>query len=271
MWRKIGPADGKRIAVIGDGDENHLVASALSSAVQSLGNPVDFVSFDCPVEEFNDAIIHLNTHGLMGASICNPHKAAAAKLAVDYFRMRQALGVANALKLGSNIVAQNTEVAAFAAKIAHLEPATALVMGSGRAARSAIQALEEKEWKVRLWNRNVLRSKPLVAFFEYYGKVEQVSQPDPTGCSLIVNATTVGKKIGEQPPVLWQRAKQKSVCIDFVYRGVATEFLRSGAKLGFKTIDGRELLVEQAALALEWWLDTEVPRSPMLKAVGLKG
>lgn len=267
MTEEPEPQQGRRkIAIVGDEAECHLSQAAF----RAVAPAIEFVSFNPTVEEFDSLIKRLTEQGFAGASIGNPHKAAAAKLAVDYFRMRQGLGVANALKLGVHVVAQNTEVPGFGHFTASLPVGTALVLGSGRAARSALQALSEQGWKIRLWNRNVIRSKPLVAFFEYYGKIESISQADPTGCSLIVNATTLGAKAGEQPPVLWDKAKPRTTCIDFVFRGVATEFLRSAAALGFHTVDGRELLAERAALALEWWTGVTVPRQPMRVAVGLK-
>ncbi len=270
MWQNIEGSETRRIAVIGDAAENELDLAVSTAGCLAVQLHVEFVGLQCSTEEFRPCIESLGMAGFLGAAINNPHKADAAKLALEYFRMRGSLGVANALKLGPPIVAQNTEVPAFDAQIADIPSGTALVMGSGRAARSALQSLCERGWKVRLWNRNVIRSKPLIAFFEYYGRVEPVSRPDPTGCSLIVNATPVGAKAGEQPPVLWEFAKPRTRCLDFVYRRVQTEFLRKASSLGFGIVDGRELLVERSALALEWWLGTEIPRDPMRLAVGLK-
>jgi shikimate dehydrogenase len=273
QWQDLRPdSSGKlRIAVVGEGDDFDLLPKAFSLALREMGIDCDVVAISPTAEEFKEAVPYLSECGFKGVSVCNPLKAEAAKLAKDYFTVRHGLGVANALTLGGpNVYAQNTEVAAFNHAISGLTPATALVLGSGRAARSAVQSLFESGWKVRLWNRNVIRSKPFVALFEYYGKVETVSQADPTGCNLIVNATPLGIKAGEQPPVIWTHAKPRSAAIDFVYRSVATEFLRSAAQRGFKTYDGRELLVEQAALALEWWTGKTVPREPMLHAVGFR-
>jgi len=131
-------------------------------------------------------------------------------------------------------------------------------------------SLFECGWRIRVWNRHVIRSRPMAMAFETYGKIDLASQADPAGCSLVVNATPIGTKAGEQPPVKWTSAGSRTTAIDFVYRGVATEFLRSAAQRGFRTVDGRELMVEQAALALEWWLSQPVPREPMYDAIGFR-
>jgi shikimate dehydrogenase len=265
-------ADGRlRIAVVGDGDEVALTTDALRLTLRQMGIASEVTPFDCENEEFRACVEHLSSLGFAGVSVCNPYKAEAAKLATEFFIVKRAMGVANALKLGSFISAQNTEVEAFNSKIRDIKPGLALVMGSGRAARSAVMSLFECGWRIKVWNRNVIRSRPFAIAFETYGKVELASSADPAGCSLIVNATPLGTKAGEQPPVKWQAASPRTTAIDFVYRKVATEFLRSAASRGFKAVDGRELLVEQAAIALEWWTEQPVPRGPMLEAVGLRG
>jgi shikimate 5-dehydrogenase len=259
-----------RIAVIGEAADSLLMTQAFNAAFRSMELDAEAISLDCERDEFMDCVPHLHAAGFKGISVGNPHKPVAAKLAFQFYVVKYALGVANALALGDNVFAQNTEVPAFCRLIAEIPPGTALVMGSGRAARSAVMGLFESGWQVKLWNRNLMRSKPLVSLFTRYGKVDTIPQADPSGCSLVVNATTLGKRAGEQPPLLWKHARPHTTLVDYVYRGVATEFLRSGLRHGFKTIDGRELLVEQAAFAIEWWIQKAAPRDPMLYAVGFK-
>ena len=268
-WREVGPSEGARMrfAVIGDPPDSELLTTVLRSAFIALQIDAEVLLLECEREAFPDCVTHLNANRFKGISVGNPHKPVAAKLATQFFIVKHALGVANALTLGDNIFAQNTEVPGFRRLIADVPPATALVMGSGRAARSAVMGLFESGWQVKLWNRNLLRSKPLVSLFLRYGNIETAHTADPTGCTLIVNATTVGRKAGEEPPIMWKYARPKTTIVDFVYRTVATEFLRSGARLGFNTIDGKELLVEQAAFAVEWWLQKSCPREPMLAAI----
>ncbi len=268
-WSEVKPSDDgvMRFAVIGDPPDSELLARVFAAGFNACDVKAQVLLLDCERERFPDCVAHLNEVGFKGISVGNPHKPVAAKLATQFFIVKHALGVANALTLGENIFAQNTEVPGFRRLIGHLPPATALVMGSGRAARSAVMGLFESGCQVKLWNRNLLRSKPLVSLFLRYGKIETAPTADPSGCTLIVNATTVGRKAGEEPPIVWRYAKPRTTLVDFVYRSVATEFLRSGARMGFNTIDGKELLVEQAAFAIEWWLQKPCAREPMLAAI----
>jgi shikimate 5-dehydrogenase len=268
-WSEVGPAQDERVryAVVGEPPDNELLFKVLIAGFKALDQDIQLVSLDCERDRFPDCLTHLNDLKFKGISVGNPHKPVAAKLATQFFIVKHSLGVANALSLGANVFAQNTEVPGFRKVIAHLPPATALVMGSGRAARSAVMGLFESGWQVKLWNRNLQRSKPMVSLFLRYGKIDTAHTPDPTGCTLIVNATPLGRKAGEEPPIIWKYARPKTTIVDFTYRVVATEFLRSGARLGFDTVDGKELLVEQAAYAIEWWLQKPCPREPMLAAI----
>lgn len=270
-WHELGPdSQGRlRIAVVGEGADASLIPGILTAALKEMGVASQVVSLVARPEEFDGCVNHLRDSGFKGISVGNPHKPMAAKLASDFYLVKHSLGVANALTLGPRITAQNTEVPAFQHLIADITPATALVMGSGRAARSVVMGLFEAGWRVKLWNRNALRSRPFLTLFQRYGKIEMATQADPSGCAMIVNATPLGVKAGEQPPVTWTHARPHSVAVDLTYRQVATEFLRGAMQRGFKVIDGRELVVEQAALALEWWTGAKAPREPMRRAAGL--
>ena len=192
----------------------------------------------------------------------------AARVAERFFVSEHAVGVANTLKFEGGVFAQNTEVAGVMEVVRDLVPATALVLGTGHAARSVVTALLQVGWKVHLWNRNALRSRPLKMMMLRYGEVKLASTPNPAGCRLVVNATPLGAKAGEHPPVEWKNASRGTVVLDLVYRSVATEFLREASLRGFKTIDGRVLLAEQAGLSLEWLLDKPVAREPLRQALG---
>lgn len=258
-----------RLAVVGRGAEHDLVPTLLAAGVRGSDQKMQVLAFTVEQEEFAECVAHLSGAGFRGIFVGNPHKPMAAKLASRFFVVKHALGVANALMLGPEIYAQNTEVPAFVQCISGVEPGTALVMGSGRAARSVVMGLFELGWQVKLWNRNALRSRPFLTLFARYGNIEMSPQADPSGCKLVVNATPLGAKAGEMPPVQWTRARPHTVAVDLVFRKVATEFLREAANRGFRTVDGRELLVEQAALCLEWWTGKAASRAAMREAADL--
>lgn len=271
-WQDLSTrSDGQlRLAAIGHGVDLSAYPSMQCAALDAIGISAQVVPLDVERPEFESAIRHLQSIGFRGATIANPHKVDAARISERFWVVQHGLGVANSLLFDKGIFAQNTEVPGIMKLLKPHEPAQALVMGTGHAARSVVLALLETGWKVKIWNRNLNKTRTMVTLFMRQGKVELAPNPDPTGCRLIVNATPLGVKLGEKTPLQWTYAQPKCICFDLVYRRVPTEFLREATNRGFKAIDGRELMVEQSALALEWWVGREVPRDPMRLAVGLR-
>lgn len=271
-WSDLRKKDGVdlRIALIGSDSEVQPFDLMLSAAARHERLALDVAHVAVGRGELRDALGHLAAVGVRGVGISGPLKVDAAMAAERFFVSTQALGVANTLLLESGVWAQNTEVAAVTECTRSLEPGAALVLGAGSGARSVVGALVQSGWKVRLWNRNAVRARPLLTMMERYGSVAMVAAPDPAGCRLVVNATPLGAKAGEEPPLEWAHIARGTTVLDLVYRRVATEFLRKASVRGLPTIDGRQLLAEQAALSLEWWLGRTVSRDPLRQALGLR-
>jgi shikimate dehydrogenase len=254
------------IAVLGEGADASLVPELQRAALAEMDVPATVVKVETRVEELNDGLQRLKELGYRGVNVGNPFKAAAARLAAHFYVVKHSLGAANALMLGDGIYAQNTEVTAFQRTLEGVKPATALVLGSGHAARSVAMALLETGWKVKIWSRSALKARPLLTLLQRHGPIELVPNPDPIGCALIVNATPLGLRIGELPPLNFNHIQRGAIVYDLVFRRVKTELVRAAALRGVRTIDGRAMVVEQAAQALEWWTGKPVPREAMTAA-----
>lgn len=273
-WTELTRDDGKgvRLAVVGGNLRESLLPGMLKAGLEALNLEHEVVPLQVDEHGFEACIHHLKEIGFLGAAIASPHKVNAARMAERFFLVRTALGLANGLSFETNgIFAQNTESPAIISLLKNLEPATAMMMGAGSGARSVAAALMDAGWKVRIWNRNGIRARMMQTTMERYGRLELIPHPEPFGCSLVVNATHLGQRAGEKPPVNWTRANKGTVAMDLVYRRVPTEFLREATMRGFSTIDGRQLVAEKTALCLEWWLSRQdVPREPLQRAAGLK-
>lgn len=265
------PNKGIRIAVVGGNLRESLLPSIVEAGFRSLGIDYEVVPIQVEGPRFVECAAHLRSVGFRGAAIASPLKAEAARLAEKYFQNRFAMGVANAISFEDRgVFGQNTECPAIVSLTSKLEPATALVMGAGSGARSVVAALLDAGWKVRLWNRNGLRARMMQNTMTRFGELDIVPHPEPIGCSLVVNATPLGVRAGEKPPVNWMRAPRLATAMDLVYRRVPTEMLREAKNRGFTTIDGRALVVEKVALTIEWWMEQPVDRTAMLEAAGLR-
>lgn len=259
-----------KLAVVGGQLEDSLLPNVLKAGLHSSGLKHTVKPLEIPENEFESLIAQLQEAGYIGAAIAPPHKVMAARLAQRFFTVRHAMGLASALKFENGVWGQNNEVPAIQGLLSHLEPTTALVMGAGSGGRVVAAALLDQGWRVRVWNRNGMRSRLLQTTLKAFGDIELAPSANPTGCNLIVNATPLGKRAGEKPPVDWTFIRRGTTVMDLVYRRVTTELLRDAQLRGLPTVDGRRIVVEKAALSLEWWLGQPVNRSAMNLAAGLR-
>jgi len=71
-------------------------------------------------------------------------------------------------------------------------------------------------------------------------------------CGLVINATPLGTRKGDMPPVPLEALQSGMVIYDLVYAR-ETELVKSAKDKGLKAVDGRDMLVNQGALAFNIW------------------
>ncbi|MBA3726972.1 MAG: shikimate dehydrogenase [Armatimonadetes bacterium] len=253
------------LAVLGDPVNHTLSPSMQNAALHALGIEGEYVAVRASANEFEECVARLRDRGFVGANVTIPHKERAAGIGEADDEIVPATGAANTLKFLSPVLCRNTDVPGFLRPLQSLTPGAAFVLGAGGAAAAAVYALLFAGWQVRVWNRTPDKAVHLA---EKFG-CAHTRDPDPACCSLVVNATPLGLHSGEMPELDWESAPGESMFYDLAYRDGPTDFLERARSLGHRTIDGREMLVEQGALSLEWWTGQTAPRQVMREAIGL--
>ncbi|HEV7599451.1 MAG TPA: shikimate dehydrogenase, partial [Bradyrhizobium sp.] len=124
-----------------------------------------------PPEGFAEFVLHLSTHGFVGANVTIPHKERTLALTVPDARAR-AVGAANTLWYeGGELRSTNTDIEGFTNNLDACAPGwdaitDALVLGAGGSARAVVFGLLERGIKrVHLANRTVGRARALADQF----------------------------------------------------------------------------------------------------------
>jgi shikimate dehydrogenase len=86
-------------------------------------------------------------------------------------------------------------------------------------------------------------------------------------CELVVNATPLGLHAEDPFPVAIDALCSGAVVVDLVYGRAETPWVRTARAAGHRAVDGLGMLLEQGALAFEWWFGVPAPREIMLAAV----
>lgn len=258
-WRDAPTAD---YAVIGDPVSHSLSPRMHTAAYRALGMDARYVALRVTVPEFEQAIGHLADKGYKGANVTVPLKEAAYAWVQSPTDPVRSLGAVNTVALSLH-AGTNTDVTGLDDVLASLDRPVerALVLGAGGTARAFLVHLLSKGLQVRAWNRTEEKLRSL----QIEG-LETFSTADPTGCDVVINATSASMT-AENLPVEWQKAPKHCVAIDCFYTKGKTVFQQEAEAYGLATIDGRLLLVAQGARSFEWWTGMTAPREAMLSAI----
>ena len=91
---------------------------------------------------------------------------------------------------------------------------------------------------------------------------------EPGSCRVVINCTPLGLSPGDPEPITPAEVPAAELALDLVYRRGETAWVRAMRSVGRRAADGREVLVEQGALAFECWFPGRAaPRDVMRAAV----
>lgn len=176
------------------------------------------------------------------------------------------------------LIGYNTDIFGFAEPLkafkSELEKEQVAVLGSGGAARAAIQALkiEFKPSSIVIVARNESKADALKEEFKRRTKslkLKTLNIADAEtierlrDCKLIINATPVGSaKASASKEDLLPAEKvwtSHHIAYDLVYNPLQTPFLKGAEAAGAKTISGLEMLLFQGAKSFEIWTGKPMP------------
>jgi shikimate dehydrogenase len=228
-----------------------------------------------PPEGFAEFVLHLSTHGFVGANVTIPHKERALALSMPDDRAR-AVGAANTLWYeGGELRSTNTDVEGFinnldASAPGWDQPAEALVLGAGGSARAVLFGLIERGiTRIHLVNRTIERARALAD--QFGPRVEPATWEALTDllprAGLLVNTTSLGMQ-GQPPLELDVGAlPQDAVVADLVYVPLKTPLLAAAEARGLRTADGLGMLLHQAVRGFELWFGQRPQVTAELRAL----
>ena len=228
-----------------------------------------------PPEGFAEFVLHLSTHGFVGANVTIPHKERALALSKPDARAR-AVGAANTLWYeGGELRSTNTDIEGF---INNLDACAqgwdgvedALVLGAGGSSRAVVFGLIERGIKrVHLANRTIERARALAD--QFGANVHPVSWDAMSDLlprtGLLVNTTSLGMHGQPALEIDTGLLPSHAVVADLVYVPLKTPLLSAARARGLKTADGLGMLMHQAVRGFELWFGQRPEVTPELRAL----
>lgn len=266
--------DALRFAVIGSPIAHSKSPAMHTAAYRALGLPHVYEKLETSLAELPARVASVRDGTLAGINVTVPHKTHVLSLVDDLDPTARAIGAANTLvRSAERIRAYNTDAPALEAELVALANrdvfagSTAIVLGTGGAARSAVFALG-KLGVSHVIVRGRTERKELAEVLQASAiaparlTFEPLDAPPSESSELraIVQATTAGMSGGAPSAVVthaiaWPTVPPSAVILDVVYTsGAETPLLAHAKSRGLRCDDGLGMLVRQGALAFELWL-----------------
>lgn len=269
--------DRLRFAVIGSPVGHSKSPAMHAAAFAASGLPHTYEKLETTEAELPERVAALRDGTFAGLNVTVPHKITVLSLVDEVDAAVTAVGAANTLARAPDgrIVAYNTDAPALERELATLAGTreafagkTAIVLGTGGAARAALFALRALGVaRILVRGRS---SVPPASDLELHPLDAPARERDDVVA--VVQATSCGMSGG--PPgsvvadaVRWETLPPGAIAYDVIYSPLETPFLVEARRHGLPASHGLGMLARQGALAFEKWLGIEAPFEAMLAAI----
>jgi shikimate dehydrogenase len=251
-----------RAAVIGHPVSHSRSPAMHTAAYRALRLDWEYTAIDVPPAGLEPFVAGLAAGGFAGVNVTIPHKQAVLGLCDELSDgARRAGSVNTVLVRDGGLRGETTDGAGLLWALGNVEPADALVLGAGGAARAAVCALVDAGWRVSVSARRPEAAAELGVGVHPW--------PPEEPATLVVNATPLGQREagivpgapGTVPimPLAPELIHAGMVVVDLAYRGdgTPTALVEAARAHGARAVDGLDVLVGQGIAAFE--LITGVP------------
>lgn len=270
----------KILCVIGHPIEHSMSPIMHNAAIQDLGLDYLYVAFDVPPNKLKEALKGLKTLNIKGINVTLPHKENAIKFIDKVDEIAQKIGAINTIKnedsflIGRNTDAEGANKALLDAGC-EITGKNIVIIGAGGAAKAISYSLASDTKKITIINRTEDRAKKLVnelksrmgLNIENKKYSEILLREEIGNADILINATPVGMfPTIDISPVSKKILHGDLFVFDLIYNPLETQLIKDSKEIGCQTLSGLDMLVNQGALAFEWWTN----RKPNLELMKLK-
>lgn len=253
--------------MLGDPVAHSLSPVMHNAAIAALGLDAVYVALQVRHETLPAVLDALAMVGGAG-NVTVPLKIAAANHLANLTPRARSLQAVNTFwHDDGQLQGDNTDIAGILASLEALEAQGPwLVAGTGGAARAVAGAAVERGVTLLIRSRTEAGAKRFAEWARGLGVDAHAEDGRPV--ATIINATPLGLRANDTPPVPPDRTAGAAAALDCVYATGGTRWVRTCRDQGLRAIDGSRLLVEQGAAAFERFFPGVVaPREIMRAAV----
>ncbi|MFX0032963.1 MAG: shikimate dehydrogenase [Candidatus Hodarchaeota archaeon] len=278
LVRNYFTAQTKILGVIGHPIEHSMSPIMHNAAIQDLRLNYVYIAFDIHPNTLKKAIKGIKTLNIKGVNVTLPHKERIIKFVDVLDDIAQKIKTINTIKNEDGILkGRNTDVEG--AKKALLDAGCkiagkqVLLLGAGGAAKAISYAIASEVEKIIIINRTKDRAKRLVndlkneIEFDIESKeyTDAIIREEINSSDILINTTPIGMFPNKEiSPISKNYLHNRLFVFDVIYNPLETQLLRDSKEIGCRILGGLDMLVNQGALAFEWWTNKK-PNIELMK------
>jgi shikimate dehydrogenase len=243
----------------------HSLSPAMhNAAFKELGIDASYEFFETPPEKLEEFIQRVREEHIDGLSVSIPHKEKIIPLLDEVTDAAREIGAVNTVYWrDEKLVGDNTDWLGFLKSFDKpIENKKVVVLGGGGAARAIIYALFKNNCEVSVITREAWEFKGLQKDFgERIKNYDFIQNLDNYNPDILVNSTPLGMKgkfeeMSFVPPEFFEN--HKPLVFDIVYNPRETKLMQSAKTTGCETIEGLQMLVNQAVAQFEKFTNQKI-------------
>lgn len=255
-------------------------SAIMAASFRATGEFARYVNCEVPPDGLGAAVRGAVAMGWLGFNCSLPHKQAVLSHLDELTPAGSLIGAVNCVRIADGrLIGDNTDGKGFLESLTPLiDPRGrhAVLLGAGGAARAiAVELALAGARRITVVNRSAGRGRELAALVASAGETEASCVPwdfafaVPSDAEILVNATSIGMAPQRElePDLDYGALGPGLVVADVIPNPAATRFLQRAREAGATTLDGRGMLVNQAAVAIQQWTGRPADRAAMRTAL----
>lgn len=267
-----------RYAVFGNPIEHSKSPFIHARFAEQSGQQLIYTAELVEAGDFINAVARFAENNGKGLNITVPFKQDAWQLATQRSERAERAGAVNTLVIHGigDYFGDNTDGTGLVRDLIKnhrlvLEHSNILIVGAGGAVRGVIEPLlSSKPASLTIANRTKEKALQLAENFSDLGNIRGCGLDEfgTDSYDIIINGTSASLS-GELPALPSTLINENTFCYDMMYATEPTPFMRWAQQQGAKrVVDGKGMLVEQAAESFRIWRGCEPETAPVIEALG---
>jgi shikimate dehydrogenase len=257
----------KVLCLIGNPIEHSMSPIMHNAALKELDLDYTYLAFSVNPKHLNLAVKGIKAFSILGINVTMPFKQVIMKYLDEIEPFAKKIASVNTIKNKEGyLIGRNTDGVAAMKALSDVGYKIAgkniLILGAGGASRAIVYMIAQNANKIVIINRTEKKAIKLANELKKNFSIQiegkrysnNILRNEIGESNLLINATSIGLYPNIQnTPISIELLHKDLFVYDLIYNPIETRLLREAREIGCDVLGGLDMLVNQGALAFEWW------------------